>query len=85
MQHVPGQFMRWKDRTMDQIALISDIHGNIPALEATLHDIRRRHIQRIFCLGDLVGKGPHSDQAVPLPSTPTIGTMFACLTNSSVR
>jgi predicted phosphodiesterase len=51
---------------MDQIALISDIHGNIPALEATLHDIRRRDIRRIFCLGDLVGKGPHSDQAVDI-------------------
>lgn len=51
---------------MDRIALISDLHGNIPALEATLHDIRRRNIQRIFCLGDLVGKGPHSDIAVDI-------------------
>jgi len=51
---------------MDRIALISDIHGNIPALEATLDDIRRRNITRIFCLGDLVGKGPHSAQAVDI-------------------
>lgn len=51
---------------MDRIALISDIHGNIPALEAVLDDIRRRDIPRIFCLGDLVGKGPHSDQAVDI-------------------
>lgn len=51
---------------MDRIALISDIHGNIPALEATLYDIRRRNIQRIFCLGDLVGKGPHSDVVVDI-------------------
>jgi protein phosphatase len=51
---------------MDRIALISDIHGNMPALEATLHDIQRRDIKRIFCLGDLVGKGPHSDQAVDI-------------------
>jgi protein phosphatase len=51
---------------MDRIAVISDIHGNIPALEATLHDIQRRNIRRIFCLGDLVGKGPHSDQAVDI-------------------
>jgi diadenosine tetraphosphatase ApaH/serine/threonine PP2A family protein phosphatase len=39
---------------MDRIALISDIHGNLPALEATLRDIERQGIQRIFCLGDLV-------------------------------
>jgi protein phosphatase len=51
---------------MEQIALISDIHGNIPALEATLRDIQRRNIRRIFCLGDLVGKGPHSDQATDI-------------------
>ncbi len=51
---------------MDRIAVISDIHGNIPALEATLHDIQTRNIRRIFCLGDLVGKGPHSDLAVDI-------------------
>ena len=51
---------------MDRIALISDIHGNIPALKATLCDIKRRGIQRVFCLGDLVGKGPSSDQVVDI-------------------
>src|SRR5712691_6638227 len=49
---------------MDRIALISDIHGNVPALQAALHDIERRRIRRIFCLGDLVGKGPHSEKVV---------------------
>jgi predicted phosphodiesterase len=49
---------------VDRIAVISDIHGNLPALEATLVDIRRRGISRILCLGDLVGKGPHPDAAV---------------------
>lgn len=51
---------------MDRIALISDIHGNIPALEATLDDIRRRGIVRIFCLGDLGGKGPHGEKVVDI-------------------
>jgi protein phosphatase len=51
---------------LDRIAIISDIHGNIPALEAVLRDIRQRRIKRIFCLGDLVGKGPDSDQAVDI-------------------
>ena len=51
---------------MDQIAVISDIHGNIPALEASLHDIQRRSIQQIYCLGDLVGKGPNSELAVDM-------------------
>jgi len=51
---------------MDAIALISDVHGNIPALEAVLKDIRSRRIERIFCLGDLVGKGPEPGEAVDI-------------------
>jgi protein phosphatase len=51
---------------MEKIAIISDIHGNIPALETVLRDIRRRGIKRIFCLGDLVGKGPHPEKAVDI-------------------
>ena len=42
---------------MDKIAVISDIHGNIQALESVLNDIKLRGIERIICLGDLVGKG----------------------------
>lgn len=49
---------------MQRIAVISDIHGNIPALEAVLADIKNRNIERIFCLGDLAGKGPSSAEAV---------------------
>ncbi len=41
---------------MDKIAVISDIHGNIQALESVLNDIKLRGIERIICLGDLVGK-----------------------------
>jgi protein phosphatase len=51
---------------MDHIAIISDLHGNLPALEAVLRDIKQRNIARIFCLGDLVGKGPHSDTVVDI-------------------
>lgn len=51
---------------MERIAIISDIHGNIPALQAVLSDIHSRNVSRIFCLGDLIGKGPSSDAAVDL-------------------
>lgn len=51
---------------MEQIAIISDIHGNIPALTAVLDDIQQRGISRVFCLGDIVGKGPNSDLAVDI-------------------
>ena len=49
---------------MDKIAIISDIHGNMPALETVLDDIRARGIEQIICLGDLAGKGPLSSEAV---------------------
>lgn len=49
---------------MDKIALIADIHGNLPALDAVLDDIRQRGINRVFCLGDLIGKGPQPAEAV---------------------
>jgi predicted phosphodiesterase len=49
---------------MERIALISDIHGNVPALEAVLEDIARRGVARILCLGDLDGRGPSGPEVV---------------------
>ncbi|AET66461.1 putative phosphoesterase [Desulfosporosinus orientis DSM 765] len=49
---------------MEKIAIISDIHGNMPALEAVHNDIDARGIQRVFCLGDLAGKGPNPAETV---------------------
>ena len=47
---------------MTEIALVADLHGNWPATQAVERDIRARGIQRIWCLGDVVGKGPSSDR-----------------------
>ena len=47
---------------MTQIALVADLHGNLPATLAVDGDIRARGIETIWCLGDVVGKGPSSDQ-----------------------
>lgn len=52
------------DMGLERIALISDVHGNLTALEAVLADIERRGIQRIFNLGDYVGKGPRGQAVV---------------------
>ena len=50
--------------TRQRIALISDVHGNLTALEAVLADIEDRGITRIFNLGDYVGKGPRGQAVV---------------------
>lgn len=42
---------------MAKVAVISDIHGNLPALEAVLAEIRREGVDEILCLGDVVGYG----------------------------
>ena len=40
------------------IAIISDIHANLEALEAVLADIAPKHVESLFCLGDVIGYGP---------------------------
>ncbi|PTT90571.1 YfcE family phosphodiesterase [Pelomonas sp. HMWF004] len=35
-----------------RIALVSDIHGNLPALQAVITDISRRGVDQVLCLGD---------------------------------
>ncbi len=45
-------------------AIISDIHGNLEALEAVLEDIKSRGISEIFCLGDVVGYGPNPCECI---------------------
>jgi diadenosine tetraphosphatase ApaH/serine/threonine PP2A family protein phosphatase len=39
------------------IAVISDIHGNLEALEAVLQDAAREKVEGVICLGDVVGYG----------------------------
>lgn len=38
-----------------KIALFSDIHANLPALEAFFDDLTKENIDSVYCLGDLVG------------------------------
>ena len=42
-------------RSRMRIAVIADIHGNMPALEAVLADVQRRSVGRVINLGDCVG------------------------------
>ncbi len=47
-------------------ALISDIHGNLEALNAVMADIQLQKVERIVCLGDIVGYGPNPCQCLDL-------------------
>jgi putative phosphoesterase len=50
----------------ERFAVFSDVHGNLPALEAVLADIERRGIAHTLCLGDLVGYGPSPNEVALL-------------------
>ena len=45
-----------------RIALIADLHGNWPATQALDKDLQKQKVDQVFCLGDMVGKGPSSDR-----------------------
>lgn len=49
---------------MTRIAVLSDVHGNVPALEAVLDDIARRRADEVLVGGDLVGRGPEGRAVV---------------------
>jgi diadenosine tetraphosphatase ApaH/serine/threonine PP2A family protein phosphatase len=49
-----------------RVALLSDVHGNLPAFEAVLTDIESQGVDERWCLGDLVGYGAQPNQCVAL-------------------
>ena len=47
-------------------AIISDIHSNLEALQAVLKTIEQENIDKILCLGDVVGYGPDPNECIDL-------------------
>jgi predicted phosphodiesterase len=45
-----------------RVAVISDIHSNLHALEAVLEAVDREQPDEVWCLGDVVGYGPRPDE-----------------------
>ena len=47
-----------------RLAIISDVHANLPALDAILADIETQRPDRLYCLGDLVGYGASPNEVI---------------------
>ena len=47
-----------------RIAVLGDVHANMPALRAVLDDISTIGCDAIWCTGDLVGRGPHPNEVI---------------------
>ena len=61
---------------MNRVAVITDIHGNLPALEATLDVIDQIGVEGVYCGGDLVGYGPHPNEVCRLIKEREIPTIY---------
>jgi putative phosphoesterase len=60
----------------DPVAVITDIHANLPALEAALARIEALGTERVYCGGDLVGYGPHPNDVCALIAERQIPTIY---------
>lgn len=59
-----------------RLAFISDIHANLPALEAVLTDIDQKKPDAVYCLGDLVSYAPWPNEVVGLIRQHRIPTLM---------
>jgi putative phosphoesterase len=61
---------------MERVAVITDIHANLPALEATLAWIDGQGVEDVYCGGDLVGYGPRPNEVCSLIAERGIPTIY---------
>ncbi|HEY2159785.1 MAG TPA: metallophosphoesterase family protein [Solirubrobacteraceae bacterium] len=61
---------------MNRVAVITDIHGNLSALQASLAAIDAIGVDAIYCGGDLVGYGPHPNEVCALIKERGIPTIY---------
>ena len=45
-------------------AVVSDIHGNYEALIKAMSIIKKRNVEKIICLGDIIGYGPDPNECL---------------------
>jgi putative phosphoesterase len=61
---------------IERVAVITDIHANLPALEAALARIAEIGVDATYCGGDLVGYGPHPNEVCRLIAGASIPTIY---------
>lgn len=66
--------MQFRDRM--RIACFSDVHSNLPALEAVLQDIKSQSVTQVYCLGDVVGYAPFPNELIELLRKENIRTVM---------
>jgi predicted phosphodiesterase len=72
-----------------KLAILSDIHSNLEALEAALEDIKTQNVQTIYCAGDLVGYAANPNEVIDLLRKNSVKCLignhdYACLNQRSM-
>ena len=49
-----------------KLALVADVHANLPALQTVLADVDRWRPDLVVVLGDMINRGPHPRQCYDL-------------------
>ena len=47
-------------------AILSDIHGNLAAFQSVLKDLESQNVDKVYCLGDIIGYGPDPRECLGL-------------------
>jgi len=72
----PADRLRGGIPRYERVAVITDIHANFPALQATLARIDELRVDAIYCGGDLVGYGPHPTEVCTFVEQRSIPTIY---------
>ncbi len=59
-----------------RLAVVSDIHANLPALQAVWADLQAQHPDAVYCLGDLVGYGAQPNEVIDFVRAEAIPTVM---------
>jgi putative phosphoesterase len=59
-----------------RVAILSDIHANVTALEAVLNDVQHQDVEAVYCLGDLVGYAPFPNEVIDRVQRDAIPTIM---------
>jgi putative phosphoesterase len=70
---------------VDRVAVITDIHANLPALQAALARIDELGVDATYCGGDVVGYGPHPNEVCALIAERGIPTIYGNYDYAIVR
>jgi predicted phosphodiesterase len=66
-----------------RIALLSDIHGNLVALDATLSDLAQQGVEQVVCLGDIARHRARCDECAGAGRDAALRAWHAALIQSS--